>query len=56
MEVSPRTEKGFLLVFADPNGPKQINDNYGHNEGYITLINMAEILTKTFRDSDISHA
>lgn len=52
-KLASRTEKGFLLVFADLDGLKQINDSYGHNEGDTALISTAEILKKAFRDSDI---
>ncbi|HEX3035905.1 MAG TPA: GGDEF domain-containing response regulator [Thermodesulfobacteriota bacterium] len=52
-KLAPGTEKGFLLVFAGLDYLKQINDIFGHNEGDMALINTAEILRKTFRDSDI---
>jgi diguanylate cyclase (GGDEF)-like protein len=32
---------------------KWINDHYGHNEGDHALIDLASILKKTFRESDI---
>jgi diguanylate cyclase (GGDEF)-like protein len=43
----------LLLVFADLDGMKAINDTLGHCEGDRALIDAAEILKKTYRDSDI---
>ncbi|MDP4181482.1 MAG: diguanylate cyclase [Bacillota bacterium] len=45
--------KGFLLFFGDLDGLKQINDRYGHSEGDIAIRSFAEILNKSFRDTDI---
>ncbi len=43
----------FLLIFADLDGLKNINDTYGHREGDRALIGAADILKHTFRKSDI---
>jgi len=40
-------------VYADLDGLKQINDSFGHQEGDLALIKVAEILRATFRASDI---
>lgn len=48
-----RKNKGFLIVFIDLDGLKQINDTYGHLIGSQALIDTAEVLRETFRDSDI---
>ena len=45
-------EKLFLL-FIDLDGMKQINDDFGHNEGDNALVNTAAILRSSFRDTDI---
>jgi diguanylate cyclase (GGDEF)-like protein len=37
----------------DLDGFKTINDRFGHQEGDLALIETAEILRKTFRDSDV---
>jgi diguanylate cyclase (GGDEF)-like protein len=42
-----------LLLFIDMDDLKWINDHYGHNEGDQALIDFANILKKTFRESDI---
>jgi len=41
------------LVFFDLNKFKQINDTFGHAEGDHALVAFADILKKSFRDSDI---
>jgi diguanylate cyclase (GGDEF)-like protein/PAS domain S-box-containing protein len=48
-----RTEKGSLLLYADMDGLKQINDRFGHDEGSVALVKVAEILRSIFRDTDI---
>jgi len=48
-----RTNRHTLLVFADVDGLKRINDAYGHCEGDRVLKETASVLRKTFRDSDI---
>ena len=53
LKISTRTKKGILLLFADIDDVKSINDNLGHNEGDKALIDTAKILKKTFRKADI---
>jgi len=53
IKLSVRTKKRLLLLFIDMDGLKWINDHYGHNEGDHILIELANILRKTFRESDI---
>jgi diguanylate cyclase (GGDEF)-like protein/PAS domain S-box-containing protein len=48
-----RTDERFVLVFADLDGLKQINDQFGHHEGSHAIVKAAEILKQTFRTSDI---
>ena len=43
----------MLLLFIDMDNLKWINDHHGHNEGDQALIDLANILRKTFRESDI---
>jgi len=52
-KLSRRAQSEFLVVFADMDGLKQINDHYGHAEGDYAILKTAEILKKTFRESDI---
>jgi two-component system, cell cycle response regulator len=48
-----RTEKPFLIAFIDLDGLKQINDNFGHQEGNRALVEAANVLRDSFRQSDI---
>jgi len=42
-----------MLLFADLDKMKSINDNLGHKKGDEALITVASILKKVFRESDI---
>lgn len=53
LKLARRTQAGAFLVFVDMDELKQINDTFGHPEGDMALIKTAEILRKTFRDSDL---
>lgn len=48
-----RSKESMLLFFADLDGLKAINDDFGHEEGDRILMAAAKILTQTFRTSDI---
>jgi diguanylate cyclase (GGDEF)-like protein/putative nucleotidyltransferase with HDIG domain len=43
----------MLLLFTDFNNLKWINDTLGHHKGDLALIETANILTETFRETDI---
>jgi diguanylate cyclase (GGDEF)-like protein len=43
----------MLMFFIDVDGLKRINDSFGHSEGDLALTRTAEVLEKTFRDSDV---
>jgi len=53
VEVAIRHKKGVGVLLLDIDDFKSINDNYGHVEGDIALKELANILTQTFRTSDI---
>ncbi len=53
LKLSVRTKKKLLLLFIDMDNLKWINDHHGHNQGDQALIDLANILRKTFRESDI---
>jgi diguanylate cyclase (GGDEF)-like protein len=53
LTLAPRLEGPLLLMFADLDGMKAINDTLGHREGDRALVDTAKILRKTHRDSDI---
>ena len=48
-----RTGKSFLIIFVDVDGLKPINDTFGHQEGNHALVETADILRDSFRQSDI---
>lgn len=50
---SRKTERGLWLMLADMDGLKLINDSHGHEEGSFAIVEMSEILRKTFRDADV---
>ena len=52
-KLAARTNRESLLVFADLDGLKTINDQYGHLEGDRALEEVANILRETFRKTDI---
>ncbi|MBN2362939.1 diguanylate cyclase [candidate division WOR-3 bacterium] len=43
----------FLICFVDVNGLKNINDDFGHNEGDNLLVKLTEILNASIRESDV---
>ncbi len=51
--VADRTKRGLTLLFVDLDNMKQINDALGHETGDLALKDTADILKKTFRESDI---
>lgn len=53
LKLARRSKKEIILMFADLDGLKTINDQLGHPEGDLALIETAKILKGTFRSSDI---
>lgn len=53
LKVAQREDWELVLLFADLDSLKSINDNFGHTEGDRALKSIAAILRKTFRTSDI---
>ncbi|MBA7467641.1 MAG: diguanylate cyclase [Spirochaeta sp.] len=48
-----RMNNAFLIIFADLDGLKRVNDTFGHEQGDQLIIEAAKFLKETFRDSDI---
>ena len=53
LKLAKRTTQPLLLLMADVDKLKAINDTWGHQEGSLALIDTARVLTGTFRESDI---
>jgi len=53
LKVAGRMNKRVFLLFSDVDRLKHINDTFGHMEGDRVLIDLANILKLSFRDSDI---
>jgi diguanylate cyclase (GGDEF)-like protein/PAS domain S-box-containing protein len=53
LKLAGRTKKKMLLLFADTDDLKRINDTLGHPQGDQALIDIAHVLRETFRESDI---
>jgi len=52
VRMADRTDQRLLVVFADLDGLKQVNDTWGHDEGDRALIDAADLVSLTFRESD----
>jgi len=53
LKVASRTNRKAFLFFADFDGLKKMNDRFGHQAGDIALKETGQVLTRTFRGSDI---
>lgn len=53
VKLAQRTKEEFELFFIDLDGMKHINDELGHHAGDEALIETADLLRRTFRESDI---
>lgn len=53
LKISSRTQAQFSLLFADVDGLKKVNDNFGHLAGDQVIIDAAKVLQQVFREGDI---
>ena len=53
LRVAQRERREALLFFVDLNGMKQINDEFGHDEGDRALCDTADVLREIFRIIDV---
>lgn len=53
LKLGERLKKNIILIYIDIDNMKWINDNLGHSEGDEVLKDVAHILKRTFRKSDI---
>jgi len=52
-KTTRRSKNSSLLIYADMDGLKEINDTLGHRAGSAAIAAVAEILRRSFRESDI---
>lgn len=53
LKMADRMRKRLSFIFFDLDGLKAINDSLGHREGDVALLETADLLKETFRESDI---
>lgn len=53
LKIARRTQTSYLILFADLDGLKKINDTFGHELGDRIIVDAAKILKQTFREADI---
>lgn len=53
LKVANRQERGLLMLTADLDHLKEINDSFGHEEGDLSLVDTASVLKRSARESDI---
>lgn len=53
LKLSNRAQRGLILIYADMDNLKRINDDHGHEAGDRALVCIADVLKKTFRGSDV---
>jgi diguanylate cyclase (GGDEF)-like protein len=51
--LSRRAQKSFGVLFVDMDNLKSINDGLGHPQGSACLVQIAKLLTTTFREIDL---
>jgi len=53
LRVAKRSRRSVSMAFVDVDGMKEVNDGQGHGWGDQLLKDMADLLRKTFRESDV---
>lgn len=53
LKLADRLGKGIFMLYADVDDLKGINDTLGHHQGDMALVDTANILKTTYRQSDI---
>lgn len=53
LRVADREKRSLALIYVDFDNLKRINDKFGHEEGDRALADTANLLKKSFRESDV---
>ena len=53
LKLSKRQKTGIFMLYTDIDNLKEINDTWGHKEGDLVIIDIANILKMNYRDSDV---
>jgi len=53
LQLCKRQKKGIFMLYTDVDSLKKINDTFGHKEGDMALIDIANIFRQNYRESDI---
>jgi diguanylate cyclase (GGDEF)-like protein len=53
LKLADRDKKEIFMLYADLDNLKKINDTFGHEEGDKVIVEIANILASTYRESDI---
>lgn len=53
LKIAKRQKKSVILLYADIDNLKKINDTFGRQEGDLMLLGTANVFKTTFRESDI---
>jgi diguanylate cyclase (GGDEF)-like protein len=53
LDEAVRAQRGMLVIFADLDGLKRINDSFGHQAGDRALFEFATLLRAAFRERDL---
>jgi diguanylate cyclase (GGDEF)-like protein/PAS domain S-box-containing protein len=52
-KLARKKQQRLTLVYADLDGFKRINDAYGHSMGDVALVEVASLLRRRYRDTDV---
>lgn len=53
LKLATRNKWPVMVLFADLDGLKQVNDRFGHGAGDRVLVEVVQLLRQTFRESDV---
>jgi len=53
LAIAARDRTPMLVIFIDMDGLKAVNDHLGHDEGDNALVDLANLIRQTLRESDV---